>query len=183
VSERITKVYLTQCAEGFEWLLPVNRDDNELLVFDGTPRAASWRPIKMKRLTRDDTGNPLAPNDFPPGCEMAVSSAAKTLLGPVLEEAGELLPLDCPDGDFWALNVTRLVDALDEEQSELLRSSQTGRILMIHRYSFRSNCLGPEIFKLPQAARAYIYVTEAFVNRVRATPLKGLDFKLLWAPN
>ena len=54
---------------------------------------------------------------------------------------------------------------------------------MIHRHSFRGARLGPEIFKLSQKPGGLIYVTETFVNRVKATPLKGLDFKLLWAPD
>ncbi len=79
------------------------------------------------------------------------------------------------------MNVTTLVDALDEEKSDVLRASDTGQLLMIHRPSFRADRLGPEIFKLSQMPRGLIYVTEAFVHRVRATSLEGLDFKLVWS--
>ena len=53
--------------------------------------------------------------------------------------------------------------------------------MIIDRHSFRGDRLNPEIFKLPQTPRGLIYVTESFVQRVRATPLKGLDFRLVWA--
>jgi hypothetical protein len=185
-SQSISKVYRLYYCDGFEGLQPVDKEDYERLWFDGTSRIASWKPVKMKRLIYWEDGSRLVPGDFPAcaGGDLVVSGAAKSLLRPALEEAGELLPLDLPDGNFWTLNVTRLVDALDEEKSDILRASDTGQILRIRRHSFRADRLGPEIFKLSQSeGRGLIYVTETFVQRVRATPLKGLDFKLVWAAN
>ncbi len=179
----IHKIYKTQPAEGFEWVHPVAQSDYELFRFDGTPRVTRWFPVKVERSTHDENRKRLEPGDFPPGCGFVVSRAAKEYLGPCLEAAGELLPLDCPDGEFWTLNVTRLVDALDEEGSEVLRSTETGRILMVHRPRFHASRLGPEIFKLPQTPRSAIYVSEEFVKKVKTSPLKGLDFKLVWAVN
>jgi hypothetical protein len=112
-----------------------------------------------------------------------MSARARAQLEQVLLEAGELLPLACPDGEFWAMNVTRLLDALDEKTADVLRASETQRILMIHRHAFLAERLGPEVFKLSQTPRGLIYVTEAFVKRVEATTLKGLGFKLVWAAN
>jgi hypothetical protein len=179
----ITKVYTSYPAEGFEWLHPVVKTDYDLLAFDGTPRAANWVPTKMMRSKFDEHGKPRIPSDFPSGSGFIVSRAAKDRLGAYLEEAGELLPLDCPDGEFWALNVLRLVDALDEEKSKILRSSDTGRILMIHRHSLFGERLGPEVFKLSSTPRGWVYFTEAFTSRVQATSLKGINFKLVWAVN
>jgi hypothetical protein len=177
------KVYKSIPVEGYEWLQPISETDYETLRFDGSPRAASWRPVKVTRLKQWEDGSRLAPSDFPTDAGFAVSLAAKEQLGSWFEEAGELLPLDCADGDFWTLNVTQLVNALDEADSKVLRASDSGNILLIHRYCFHPERLGPEIFKLSQTPRGLIYFTEAFVNRVRATSLKGLDFKLVWAAN
>jgi hypothetical protein len=52
---------------------------------------------------------------------LILSQVARDMLGEQLEAFGELLPLACDDGEFWTLNVTRLVDALDATGSELLR--------------------------------------------------------------
>jgi hypothetical protein len=181
--EGILKVYRTRPVEGFQWLLPTIKGESLKMRFDGTSRVGSWVPVSVARLRVWEDGSTLAPGDFPPGSGFVLSRAAREMLGPCLQESGELLPLDCPDGEFWTLNVTRLVDALDEEGSEVLRASDTGEILMIHRHRFRAERLGPEIFKLSQTPRGLIYFTEAFVHRVRATSLKGLDFKLVWAAN
>ena len=183
---KITKVYAIDHRDGFEWLLPVKSQDFEHLRFDGTPRAMAWKPVMMKRLTQTDDGARCELGDFPAcsGSNMLfVSAAAKALLEPVLREAGELLPLRCADGDFWALNVTRMIDAFDEDKADVLRSSDGKRILMIHRHAFLTERLGPELFKLATDPRGLIYVTETFVKRVKATSLKGLDFKLVWAAN
>ena len=177
----VANVYKYRPVEGLEWLLPVVSQDSRKLRFDGTPRAAAWTPVRVNRLRRWEDGTALMPGDFPAGSGFAVSRAAKEHLGSCLEEAGELLPLECRNGEFWTLNVTRLLDALDEERSEVLRATDTGEILMIHRHSLIRERLGPEIFKLSQTPRGSIYFTEAFVNRVRATPLKGIDFKLVWS--
>jgi hypothetical protein len=177
------KIYIPEPAEGFEWLQPVLSNDYERLTFDGAPRAAGWTPVKVKRLTYWEDGSLLRPSDFPADAGFAVSRAAIDHLEPYLKAAGELLPLDCPDGEFWTLNVTRLLDALDEENSKVLRSKETGRILMIHRHSFRGERLGPDIFKLTSDPRGLVYVTETFMKQVKATSLKGLNFKLVWAAN
>jgi hypothetical protein len=177
------KVYKPSPVEGYEWLQPVSDSDYDTLTFDGSPRAASWRPVRVTRLKQWEDGSRLLPSDFPVDAGFAISRAAKEQLGSCLEEAGELLPLDCSDGDFWTLNVTRLVDALDETGSKMLRASDSGSILLIHRYRFHTERLGSEIFKLSQTPRGLIYFTDAFVNRVKATTLKGLDFKLVWAAN
>ena len=183
---RITKVYAIDYRDGFEWLLPVENQDFEHLRFEGTPRAMTWQPVEMKRVKEDEDGTRWKPGDFPAcsgGNMLLVSATAKALLEPVLREAGELLPLRCADGDFWALNVTRLIDAFDEDKADVLRSSDGERILMIHRHAFLTERLGPEMFKLSRTPRGLIYVTETFVKRVKATSLKGLDFKLVWAAN
>jgi hypothetical protein len=175
------KVYKAIPVEGFEWVLPVVSEDSRRLRFDGTRRAEHWLPVNVARLRVWEDGRLLQAGDFPSGCGFVVSQAAKELLGSYMEDAGELLPLNCPDGEFWTLNVTRLVDALDEDNSKVLRSSETNRILMIHQHCFRSENLGPEIFKLSHTPRGLIYFTETFVKRVNATGLKGANFKLVWA--
>ena len=114
---------------------------------------------------------------------LILGSAAKGKLGPQLERYGELLPLACDHGEFWTLNVTRLIDALDEANSQLLRASDTGTILMIQKHAFYSQEVEqPMLFKLPQMVRGLIYVTDPFVELVEESGLKGIEFVQLW-PN
>lgn len=83
---------------------------------------------------------------------------------------------------FGPLNVTTLVDALDEDRSELMRSPSTGRILNVERAVFRASALeGVPIFKVPQFARGSLYVADPVVELVRGSGLKGLDFDETWS--
>jgi hypothetical protein len=49
-----TNVYKLRHGEGYEWLLPVDSNDYDLLNFDGKPRGSSWKPILTQRLKTDD---------------------------------------------------------------------------------------------------------------------------------
>lgn len=184
---RMKKVYKLRYGEGFEWLLPVNQADFDLLRFDGQPRSGSWKPVEMRRLKVSEQGNPLQPCDFPAcsgGDMLIMSRAAREKIGSCLEQYGELLPLSCDEGEFWALNVTKLLSVLDESSSQLLRASDTGAILMIRKYSFRHADLGQaDLFKLSQTIRGLIYVTDNFVELIKWSGLTGLEFVLVWAPN
>ena len=115
---------------------------------------------------------------------MTLSRRAKERIGAYLEQFGELLPLACPDGEFWTLNVTKIIDALDEARSDVLRSAETGRILVVWKHVFRAEALGgAEVFRLPEAHSNLIYVTDAFAERLASSGLEGLTLVQLWAPN
>src|SRR6187397_957294 len=114
-------VYRLNYGEEFEWLLPVRNEDYDLFRFDGTARAASWKPVQMERIKVSDRGRRLKPADVPAGATtsiMFLSGRAKERIGSYLERYGELLPLACDDGELWVLNVTSIADALDEKASQ-----------------------------------------------------------------
>ncbi|MBI5397406.1 MAG: hypothetical protein HZA91_19080 [Verrucomicrobia bacterium] len=184
---KTAKVYKVRYSEGFEWLLPANQADVERLRFTGQPRADSWQPVKMKRLKVTEQGCALEPSDFPAcsgGDMLIISRAASDKIGRYLEQYGELLPLICDEGDFWILNVTRLVDALDERKSRLLRASDNNAVLMIQEHVFCASKLGyADVFKLSQMVRGLIYVTDAFVELISRSKLKGVAFVQVWPPN
>lgn len=179
-----TNVYNLRYSEGCEWLLPLNESDFDLLRFRGEPRTDTWKPVSMRRLRVSDQGKPLKPCDFPAcsgGDMLLVDREAQERIGPYLQQYGELLPLACDEGQFWTLNVTRIVNALDEDESEVLRASDTGAILMIKKYAFDPNRLRQaQVFKLPQLIRGPIYVTNAFVEVIKGSGLAGLEFLQVW---
>lgn len=108
------------------------------------------------------------------------SPGAVLALGDSLEENGELLPITCEGQEYYLLNVTRLVDALDESNCQIERFDD-GRIMTIDRYSFvEEKLIGVVLFKLPQDPLGYVYVTDRFVNRVNGARLKGFKFPLIW---
>lgn len=181
----IRAVSVQAFVEGCQWLVPVDSDDFDVLRFDGRPRSNVWTPVRMRRITRDGTGAQGKESDFPPcsGGEMLiVSRAARDWLRPELERHGELLPLHCDDGQFWAVNVTTIVDALDEDATDFVRSPSSGRIIWVERPVFKPSILtGLSVFKVPQTPKGLIYFTDRFVELVRMSGLKGLDFERVWA--
>lgn len=180
------KIFQINAPEGFDWVLPVDEQDFEALRFDGRPRQGSWTPIKMRRLTIDERGRPLAESDFPScsGGEMLLlRQGAVDALGDILTACGELLPLECVGGTpLWTLNVTTLIEALDEESSKLLRMPESGEILRVKTPVFRPEAVSKaQIFKLSRMPRGLIYVTEPVARHVKSLPLRGIEFKQVWA--
>jgi hypothetical protein len=173
------RVYEPGVRPGFEWVLPVHDTDHEYLwSLDGTPRQATWRPVPVARLTADEHGNPRAEADLPwlGGHVLVLRPSAVAALGPLLERHGELLPLDCPDADLWLFNTMTVVDALDEERSELVRFDD-GAILAVERYEFRA--VAP-IFKVPQLLRGPLFVSDEFASVLTAAGLTGLELTEVW---
>ena len=169
-------------AEGFEWIAPVSKEHYEILRFDGTPRRRDWKPILVERVSEPRRGIRLVDSDFPwlGGGGLALRERAREVLGARLEPYAELLPLES-DAPVWAVNVTKVVDALDEDRSEVLRFETSNDIMDVKRYEFRKEVVeGLLIFKVPQLLRADPFVSEEFVELVEGSGLKGLAFRLLW---
>ena len=172
---------------GFQWLLPKVEGDNELLRFDCSSRASTWEVLRMAHVDRLDGSGPRLTkrSDFPcagSSNRIILNKKAKNEIGQLFEQFGELLPLISEDGEpYWALNVMRFVDALNEEQSTFLRASETGRIMSIKKHVFAPNALvGEQLFKLPQTPMGLIYATDAFVETIRSTDLSGIGFIPVW---
>ena len=70
-----------------------------------------------------------------------------------------------------------MIDALDESNSEVIRFDDCARLMRVDRYAFLSDKLkGSVIFKIPQFPTERVFVTNHFVERVKATLLKGFWF-------
>lgn len=175
------KVYEPGVRPGFEWVLPVHDTDNEYLwSLDGTPRRGTWQPVAVSRLTTNDDGSPRTEADLPwlGGHVLVLRPAAVAVLGSLLEQHGELLPLSCSDADLWLYNTTTVVDALDEDRSELVKFDD-GTILAVERYEFRAAAIAP-VFKVPQLLRGPLFVSDEFTAAVTAAGLTGLELTEVW---
>jgi hypothetical protein len=183
-TQNIVNVYKIQHSEGYEWLAPVDRNDYEHLRFDGKPRAEAWQPIRV-RLVKFDRKR-LQPCDFLYGGGadlLPMTQRARERIESHIQRYGEFLPLESDEGNFCTFHVTHFLDALDERASNVLYASdEPGYVLMIHKHVFRPERLtGAWMFKLPQSdGRGAIYVTDPFVNFIRASGLTGIDFRRVW---
>src|SRR5262245_8017200 len=146
--------------------------------FDGQSLSDSWVKPSV-RVFEGDLEKRLPAGDFPNliGFIPVFSKRAVTALGDLLAGSGEILPLDCQDGYYYAFNVTRIVAALNESASQFKRFSD-GVISGIVRYEFDAGLTkGLSIFKMPYVHKSLVYVTESFADRVRQVGLTGFLFQ------
>ncbi len=148
-------------------------------AFDGTPLARDVSPMQVEPI--EQSGLPWS--DFP-GLTSHIpifSPRAVTALHDLLVDNGQFVPLGCalcPE-PFQTFNVTRTVDALDVERSEVKRYRSSGRIMRVLRYRFHEGRLaGLTIFKIPEEPLKTVFVNRDFVRRVKDARLTGFRFQL-----
>lgn len=177
-------IYTPLGLDGYELCHPTRMDDFETIniAIDGTPRQSGWKQIPVK-LIRNDEGEDLVESDSPWLGAHALIFRARAVgsMGNVLRKFGELLPLACSEANVWVYNPARLVDALDESASSVLRFSEGG-IMMIQRYVFRADAVRDvDVFKVPNLRVSPTFLSRRFVDRWNESGLKGLEFKQVWA--
>ena len=168
----------------YEFLTTDDEDDLERLgELDATSLVADWTPVPVELGTADeDTGAPLLRADFPwlGSWSLVLRDQGIDLAGPVLEPFGEILPLACPDARVALFNPLVVLDALDENRSQLVRFPD-GDLMVIEKYVFSQQVIPQRsIFKIPQERSGAVFYTEPVVEELRGLGLAGLDFKLLW---
>ncbi|GGG18419.1 imm11 family protein [Paenibacillus aceti] len=110
------------------------------------------------------------------------SEKAVRLLEPYLNSNAELLPLQHPSKAYYAVNVTRIIDALDYENSVIEYVKGRPHLIdQVHRFVFKLDVIQEHaIFKIPEYKSLRIFVTDTFKDAVEANGLKGFTFELLW---
>lgn len=170
--------------EGYRWLTTVVAEHLERLSFEGVPVRQPWTPPAMEWILDQEGDIGLAVSDCPtltPGA-VVLSARAVTGLGALLEPYGELLPLAHPQHKYFALNVTHVIDALDEATSSVVRFPSSGRIMTVQLYSFKPEALTDEfLFKESRLVRLNPFVTKDFVDRVAELGLTGFAFRKVWS--
>lgn len=148
-------------------------------AFNGRPLAAEWKTLRITAADEDDATAEL-PDFALLGIVPVFSLRAMDALLDMLRAAGELLPLRHPRAEYVAFNVTRVIDALDEARSTILRFTD-GNVMSVSRYAFLPERVrGLPILKIPELPKAYVFVSEDFVRRVSEAGLSGFHFKPLW---
>jgi hypothetical protein len=156
-----------------------DNDKDRRAFFDAKPR------IRIDRNTEaTPRGSAAKLGDYSNlgyGPEPCFGARAKKLLGPHIDNCGQWLALECDEAPYWLFNITNIVDALDEQRSELVHFTHGG-ILRIASFSFHEDKLrGQLIFKLPQRPGMYNLVTQDFVDLVSEHRLTGFVFERLWS--
>lgn len=145
--------------------------------FTGKSMIEHWHPIEVNF----ESEARKIPGDFPSigGLPPVFSHKAIAVLGQLINESVEILSLKPFSLNLYAVNVTQVIDCLDESKSKIKRFSDGG-IMRIEKYIFHDNCIGhANIFKIPQQLRGRIYVSHTFKMAVEENNLKGLIFHLV----
>jgi hypothetical protein len=178
------KLYKPLGSEGFELCYPEDKNDFDRIntLINGERRRETWLPIRM-RIVNIDQGVSLKRSDSPWLGSNALIFRKKAIdaLRSLLEVDGELLPLSCPGQELWIYNTFRVLDALDEDASTVMRFP-TGKAFMIQKHVFRPEIVkNVPIFKLSLLRVSPTFVNGTFVERWRSLGLQGLDFTEAWS--
>jgi hypothetical protein len=145
---------------------------------------SAWNPPEVEVLYDEDLkvrSDILAPQDFTCLNYSSIpvfSENAVTVLEELLFVGGELLPLIFNTVPYFAFNVTRVIDALNQEQSEVTRFSD-GSIMQVKQFVFAADRVrGVDVFKIPEQIRSTFFVSQRFVDLVKAHSLMGFKFHL-----
>ncbi len=176
------RIYEKNGGDGYETLNCVDSDGWETLrLLDGSPRAATWKPLRIRRV-RPSRRQRFRPSDSPTSGThtLVLSRTAVDALRDMLEAHGELLPLEDEGGlEFWLYN-PRALDAFDHERTVGSRD-EDGRIESANVHVFIPSVVeGVDIFKQACPLAGTIYLSDRFVQRWRQAKLKGLVFGLAW---
>ncbi|MEE1219720.1 MAG: hypothetical protein U0L20_07340 [Ruminococcus sp.] len=147
--------------------------------FDGRSQINNWTPLKvdaMYRSKRPFSNTPGFLPHIPVFDEKAIS-----VLKDALDNNAEILPLKCSSGNFYAVNVTKVLDCIDYEKSTYKTFRDGKRIMRFLNYSFDINkVIGEDLFKIKDEPLKRPFVSDNFKNLVAMNNLTGFKFELVW---
>ena len=179
----MTSIHKYSSIENSELCHPAHSVDFDIFsdMVNGFTRSKEWEPIEVEIIHEDESGK-LCYSDAPWLGSHAPIFRRRTLslLEDLLRGHGEFLPLACEEEDLYVFNVTRLINALDVQNSTVSRFS-SGKLMRITQYSFHEDRLhGAVLFKIPDLRVSPVFCSQIFVDSWRSAGFTGLDFPLIW---
>jgi hypothetical protein len=170
-----------ECVE----LVDFNAVDLNQMIAHQSPLTSNWRPIKVRRGHPTSNESKAKEADFPwygGGAHIILRRSAVDALQPLLDEYGELLPLEDEQGvELYLFNCLKTVDALDFDKSEISYFDDGVTIIRIKRYAFLTEKLDDlAMFRLAENGLSNIYVSQRFIDAVKRAKLVGLRFREIW---
>jgi len=164
-------------ANNYDNLVPVKPEYWHKLEFDGTSQYNSWEPIAVRVIEdKKDSDNPSLQPGIP-----VFSEKALRVLGDLIKDSAEVLPLKCRKGKYYAINVVDVLDCINYDNSEVKRFISSGRIMRFIKYAFKPECvIGKYIFKIIDEPESRPFVSDEFRDRVISSGLIGFKFDLVW---
>jgi hypothetical protein len=179
-ASRNTVYFFRAQVDDYQSICPVREEDWDVFrSLDGVPRAGNWRPIALEVVDDPDVIS-LPAGDFPylANHVPVFSDRAFAALSGALGNCVEFLPVVVGTQTYYAGNVTRLVDALDKQQSIIKRFESTGRVMRVAHHEFVPRLLVNELlFRLPETPLMDVFATGRFAELVEASGLVGFEFE------
>lgn len=170
----------------YEWLQPiVPMSYDEMHSFDGRSHIKGWKPIKVKKMEPDKD----EPKDLPlgdvPNLSFAPAFSKRSIdaLYNLIKDDVEILDLNCDEGEFYCINIIKILDVIDRKNSIYKTFNDGKRIMRFIKYSFvlNSDIKNANIFKIEEHKHSNMpFVSEAFKKCVEDNKLEGFVFEEVW---
>lgn len=149
----------------------------ELSAFDGRSHKDDTKLLKVEKK---DWKAGMRLSDAPSYIIPVFSQRALHCLMPLIKGNVEALRLEY-DEDYYAINVTTVIDAIDYENSRYITLNAGNRVANFSKYCFLPEKLkNVSIFKITDERRGFPLVSDEFKQIVEAQNLEGFKFRLLW---
>ena len=170
--------YKVFCEDDYEIINPINKNDYDLLnSFDGISRKDIWHDFEVT-FEAADKGKGKKKSDFPWYMSSVLILQENVILKmkDFFEANGELLPIHSSDNKkLFAFNCN-MVDALDEEKSDIIRLGSSGKILLVKKTIFKNEKeIQADIFRLNYKSSP-TFVSEKFIEMYKKYNFCGLKF-------
>ncbi|MFD1424220.1 hypothetical protein CLV36_104261 [Laceyella sediminis] len=176
------KIYVLDQDYSYQSIAPIKEQLFDQLEQLGKSLIKNWESIELKV---PESKKEFPRSDFPNLLKYVpvFSQKAKECFYGLLRPLGEFLTVTIENEDYFAYNLTNIIDGLDEEQSEVKRFVSSGRIMRIVKHEFVPEKVKEQImFKIPQDPGS-IYVSDLFVEKYNQHELVGLKFREIWNKN
>ena len=177
--------FFTLILEDFErdnWL--VYRDFQPGPIPEPIPKISVQYETQSKDLSPSQRAllrkGKLPKGDFPGlyGGQIVFSEKALDALLPLIQSNVQVIPLHCEDEPLFLIHVTRFIDGLDIEHSDIQWIIENKLISTVNRFVFHEERLQEvNLFRVP-ILFSWTFVSEAFKTAVEEHDLTGL----LWKP-
>ena len=189
----MTDVYFFNRAEGLAGFVDLDEDNARYSqAYEGPherpwPDLETWVPLRgFEYCGEGEDGRPLRKSSPLAditclGGWIAVSSRFVEELGEILRKFGRLYPIDLNHRGaihrYYCYACTNVVDCLDPVNSKGMRDRDNpNRFRLLSKPAFFEDRIGAnEIFVVPYLQKGHIFVTDAFLKRLQATRLTGVE--------
>lgn len=162
-------------ADTYDRLYWVNPETNSEFdkLFRGERVSHLWNPIPVRHEKAEKEGDfPSLPGGMPP----VFTRHALDVLYPFVKDDIEALPLECEEGELYAINVLSILDCLDHLRSDI-ETLPEGYPVRVRRLVLQEGCLGERhIFRLREFSGTRYYITDKLKTIIEQNGLEGLQF-------